>query len=162
LSTAEENEKKFANVHEENAKRTIQAGNGKYLFNLEKAEGFEIGPHYTTSIGQPVRGEKVIVVLVTKPKGTGARLHSHPNEQFNYIIKGHVKFRVADVEGIAGPGDLLYFPANVGHYTVSTEEEDVVFLASKDTTYDISGEALDGTKSGAHYEPGFGPSADKS
>ncbi len=161
MGTAEENEQRYANIHEENAKRIVRAGNGRYLFNLANAEGFEIGPHYTSSRGAPVRGERVMVVLVTKPRGTGARLHTHANEQFNYVIKGHLRFRVADVEGVAGPGDLIYIPANVEHYTIATEEEDVIFYASKDTAYDISGEAVDGTRSGPYYAPGFAPKADR-
>jgi|SRR5665647_1186263 len=154
---AEDTGDKFASVHEDNAKRIAQAGNGKYIFNLAKAEGFAIGPHYTTSVGMPVKGDKVQVVLVHKAKGTGARLHTHPNEQFNYIIQGHVRYQVADQEGIAGPGELLFFPANVPHYTIATEDEDVIFFAAKDNSYDISGEAVDGTRSGAHYDPGFKP-----
>jgi quercetin dioxygenase-like cupin family protein len=97
----------------------------------------------------------VMVCLVTKPKGTGARMHTHANEQFNYIIKGHLKYSIASVEGVAGPGELLFIPANAEHYTISTEEEDVVFYASKDTSFDISGEAVDGTRSGAYFSPGF-------
>lgn len=154
---AEKNEEKYASIHEDNAKRIIQAGDGKYVFNLSKAEVFEIGPHYTSSIAAPVRGQKVMVALVTKPRGTGARLHTHPNEQFNYVIKGHLRYRVADAEGVAGPGELIYIPANVEHYTIATEEEDVVFYASKDTSFDISGEAVDGKKSGAYFAPGFEP-----
>ena len=154
---AEEIVDKYANVHEENAKRIVQAGNGRYVFNLVDAEGFDIGPHYTTSRGLPVRGDKVMVVLATKPRGTGARLHTHPNEQFNYVIKGRLRYRVNDVEGVAGPGELIYIPANTEHYTIATEEEDVVFLAAKDTSFDISGEAVDGTRSGPYYAPGFGP-----
>jgi quercetin dioxygenase-like cupin family protein len=152
---AEDTEKKYESVHEDNAKRIIQAGNGKYVFNLSNLEAFDIGPHYTTSNGAPVKGERVMVCLVTKPKGTGARMHTHPNEQFNYIIKGHLKYSIASVEGVAGPGELLFIPANAEHYTISTEEEDVVFYASKDTSFDISGEAVDGTRSGAYFSPGF-------
>ncbi len=154
----ENTEKKYATVHEDNAKRIVQAGDGKYVFNLLEAEGFDIGPHYTSARGMPVRGDKVQVVLAHKAKGTGARLHTHPNEQFNYILQGHVRYQVADQEGIAGPGTLLYFPANVPHLTIATEEEDVIFFASKDTSFDISGEAVDGTRSGAHFDPGCKPS----
>ena len=104
-----------------------------------------------------VKGEKVQVVLVHKAKGTGALLHTHPNEQCNYNSQGHVRYQVAEQEGIAGPGELLFFPANVPHYTIATEDEDVIFFAAKDNSFDISGEAVDGTRSGAHSDAGFKP-----
>ncbi|MCL4369898.1 MAG: cupin domain-containing protein, partial [Chloroflexi bacterium] len=144
----------------ENAKRSNQAGNGRDRFNLTNAEAFEIGPHYSTSRGAPVRGEKVQVVLVTKPKGTGARLHTHANEQFNLVLQGRLRFHVQGVEGVAGPGELIYIPANARHWTRASEDEDVIFYASKDTSYDISGDAVDGTKSGPYYSPGFEPKED--
>jgi len=52
-------------------------------------------------------------------------------------------------EHICGPGTLLYFPANVVHYTIATEDEDVVFFAVKDMTHGIIGIPVD-AKQGAY------------
>ena len=53
---------------------------------------------------------------------------------------------------------MIHIPANALHYTVATPDEDVIFLACKDTSWGIVGIAED-QKAGAHYDPGFGPEA---
>ena len=58
---------------------------------------------------------------------------------------------------LAPAGTLIYIPANAPHTLVSTPKEDVIFLALKDLSHGIIGKAIDGTMTGAHYEPGFGP-----
>ena len=153
------NEHRFADVLEGTQRKVIKGGSGKYVFNLEKLEHFDIGPHYSSAEGSAVSGERIQVVLVHKRRGTGSRLHTHPNEQFNFVLSGRFKYRVVDVEGIAGPGELIYIPANAHHYVVAVGDEDGSYLAVKDTSYYIAGEAVDGLRSGAHYEPGFEPNA---
>ena len=46
------------------------------------------GTGYSTSKGGVVEGERMLVGYIHKAKGTGSRPHSHPNEQFNYILQG--------------------------------------------------------------------------
>jgi quercetin dioxygenase-like cupin family protein len=95
-----------------------------------------------------------------KPRGTGARPHSHPNEQWNYIVKGKLRVSIeGEPDRVCGPGTLLYFPANKVHNTVALPEEDVVFFVVKDLSHGIKGIPADGKMSGAHYEPGFAPKA---
>lgn len=65
-------------------------------------------------------------------------------------MKGKLRVKVGDQpEHICGPGTLLYFPANVVHYTIATEDEDVVFFAVKDMTHGIIGIPVD-AKQGAY------------
>ena len=143
-------EKEFENIHEETDTLVTRASANECLFNLEEMDQFAIGPHYSSSIGSAVRGKKLQFVLVNKPKGTGSRLHTHANEQFNLVLKGKVKYRVGDKEGIAGPGQLIHIPANAEHYVVTTDEEDAVYFAAKDLAYFVSGDAVDGKKNGAY------------
>jgi oxalate decarboxylase/phosphoglucose isomerase-like protein (cupin superfamily) len=85
--------------------------------------------------------------LVTKKRGTGSNPHHHPNEQWNYIVKGKLRVKVGDEpEQVCGPGTLLYFPANIVHYTIATQDEDVVFFAVKDMTHGIIGIPVDAKK----------------
>ena len=102
----------------------VKAGDGDYIFPLAQMAGIEAG--------------------------TGSNPHHHPNEQWNYIVKGKLRVKVGDQpERICGPGTLLYFPANVVHYTIATEDEDVVFFAVKDMTHGIIGIPVD-AKQGAY------------
>ncbi len=134
----------------------IKGGDGKYIFPMTEMSKIEAGVGYSTAIGPVVEGERMQCGLITKPRGTGSRPHLHPNEQWNYIVKGTLRVKVGDQpEQLCGPGTLLYFPANIVHYTISTPEEDVIFFAVKDMTHGIIGKAADGTMAGGHFDPGF-------
>ena len=134
-----------------------KAGAGKYHFDFARLEKVNAGTGYSTSHGGVVEGERMLVGLIDKPRGTGSRMHSHPNEQFNYVVKGTLKGSVNGVPVLAPAGTLVYIPANAPHTLVATPEEDVIFLALKDLSHGIIGMAVDGKMSGPHYEPGFSP-----
>ena len=136
----------------------VKAGDGQFIFDLARMDKVEAGTGYSSAQGPVIEGERMQCALVTKKRGTGSRPHLHPNEQWNYIVKGTLRVKVADQpERLCGPGTLLYFPANIVHYTIATQDEDVVFFAVKDLSHGIVGMAADGTMAGPHYDPGFGP-----
>lgn len=124
----------------------------KYFFRFDEEQQIDVGPGYSTGKGALVQGEKVQVALVHKSRGTGANAHTHPNEQFNYVVKGTLKAMVDGQEDMVGPGGLIYIPANAVHYTIATPEEDVIFLACKDMSWGIAGEPVD-KDAGAFYGP---------
>jgi len=128
----------------------VKAGDGDYIFPLTQMAGIEAGTGYSTGAGPVVEGERMQCALVSKKRSTGSNPHHHPNEQWNYIVKGKLRVKVGDQpERICGPGTLLYFPANIVHYTIATDEEDVVFFAVKDRTHGIIGTPVD-PKKGAY------------
>lgn len=136
----------------------VKGGNGNYIFDLPRMAAIAAGVGYSTAQGPVVEGERMQCALVTKARGTGSRPHLHPNEQWNYIVRGTLRVKVGDgPEQLCGPGTLLYFPANIVHYTIATQDEDVVFFAVKDLSHGIIGKAADGTMAGGHYDAGFGP-----
>ncbi len=135
----------------------VKAGNGRYHFRMAKLKKVDAGTGYSTSHGGVLEGERMLVGYIHKPRGTGSRMHSHKNEQFNYVVKGTLKGSVNGKRVVAPAGTLIYIPANAPHTLVSTPEEDVIFLALKDLSQGIIGKAVDGTMTGPHYEPGFEP-----
>ena len=135
----------------------VKAGNGKYHFRMAKLKKVDAGTGYSTSHGGVLEGERMLVGYIHKPRGTGSRMHSHKNEQFNYVVKGTLKGSVNGKKVVAPAGTLIYIPANAPHTLVSTRDEDVIFLALKDLSQGIIGKAVDGTMAGPHYEPGFEP-----
>jgi quercetin dioxygenase-like cupin family protein len=135
----------------------VKAGNGKYHFRMAKLKKVDAGTGYSTSHGGVLEGERMLVGYIHKPRGTGSRMHSHKNEQFNYVVKGTLKGSVNGKRVLAPAGTLIYIPANAPHTLVSTPDEDVIFLALKDLSQGIIGKAVDGTMTGPHYEPGFEP-----
>lgn len=136
----------------------VKAGDGEYLFDFDELEQLDAGPGYSTGTGGVIEGERIQVGLIHKPRGTGSRLHKHPNEQFNYVLQGTLRVKVGDQEEqIAGPGAVIYLPADVPHRTIATPEEDVLFYVVKDLTHGIIGNPVDDSSSEPHYDPGFEP-----
>ncbi len=136
----------------------IRAGNGKYHFRMAKLKKVPAGTGYSTSHGGVVEGARILVGYIHKPRGTGSRMHSHKNEQLNYVLQGTLKGTVNGKRVVAPAGTLIYIPANAPHNLVSsTKDKDVIFLAIKDLSQGIIGMAVDGTMTGPHYEKGFGP-----
>ena len=135
----------------------IKAGDGKYHFRVANIKKIAAGTGYSTSHGGVVEGARMLFGYIHKPRGTGSRMHSHPNEQFNYVVQGTLKGSVNGKRVLAPAGTLIYIPANAPHTLVSTPDADVIFLALKDLSHGIIGKAVDGTMAGPHFEPGFGP-----
>jgi len=117
----------------------------------------EAGTGYSTSRGGVLEGERMQAGLIHKARGTGSRPHSHPNEQFNYVLQGTLKVEMDGQEFLVPAGTVVYVPANMVHSMVSTPQEDVIFYVVKDLTHAIIGMAADGTMAGPHYDPGFEP-----
>ena len=139
----------------------IKGGNGKYKFDLARVRKVAAGTGYSTAHGGVVEGERMLVGYIHKPRGTGSRMHTHKNEQFNLVVKGTLKGSVNGKRVVAPAGTLIYIPANAPHTLVSTPDEDVIFVAIKDRSQGIIGNAVDGTMSGPAYLRGFEPGAKK-
>jgi quercetin dioxygenase-like cupin family protein len=110
----------------------------------------------SSTVGAVLTGERIILTLGTQARGSGAKPHTHPNEQFNYIVQGTM---VNEIEGelvFAGPGTLLHTPTLAVHTGLACPDEDLVFLAIKDTRHGIVGPPVDGQYTGPNYLPGFG------
>jgi quercetin dioxygenase-like cupin family protein len=138
----------------------VKGGDGKYHFRMANLKKVPAGTGYSTSHGGVVEGERMLVGYIHKPRGTGSRMHTHKNEQFNYVVRGTLVGSVNGKRVKAPAGTLIYIPANAPHTLVaSPDDEDVIFLAIKDLSQGIIGRAVDGTMSGPHYEQGFVPKA---
>jgi quercetin dioxygenase-like cupin family protein len=136
----------------------VRAGNGKYHFRMDKLKKVPAGTGYSTSHGGVVEGARILVGYIHKPRGTGSRMHSHNNEQLNYVLRGTLVGSVNGKKVVAPAGTLIYIPAKAPHNLVaSPRDKDVIFLAIKDLSQGIIGMAVDGTMTGPHYEKGFGP-----
>ena len=135
-----------------------RAGRGRYQFTLAEVEDVPAGTGYSTSHGGVVEGERMLVGYIRKERGTGSRMHTHKNEQFNYVVRGTLVGSVNGKKVVAPAGTLIYIPANAPHTLVAApDDEDVIFIAIKDLSQGIIGKAVDGTMSGPHYEKGFDP-----
>ena len=135
----------------------IKAGHGRYVFDLARLNTIDVGPGYSTAHGPVIEGERIQVGLIRMPKGTGARPHSHPNEQWIYVIQGTLECEVDGMRSRVTPGSLIYIPADTVHSALATPEEDVIFFTAKDMSHGIIGTAVDTSISSPAYAPGFEP-----
>jgi quercetin dioxygenase-like cupin family protein len=135
----------------------IQAGNGRYTFDLARLRAIDAGPGYSTAHGPVVEGERIQIGLMRMPRGTGGRPHSHPNEQWVYVIQGTLETEVDGVQARAPAGTLIYIPASIVHSALATPDQDVIFLTAKDMTHGIIGIPVDTSVSAPLYAPGFEP-----
>ena len=116
-----------------------RAGAGEYLFDLAKVNHILGGPDYSTANGACVEGDRMIVGLMRMPAGTGAAAHSHPNEQWIYILEGTFHATVGDKTIEAKPGSVVYVPADVVHSAKAGDAGDVVFFTVKDASHSLHG-----------------------
>jgi quercetin dioxygenase-like cupin family protein len=137
----------------------IKAGNGQYTFDLAHLTAIDAGPGYSTAHGPVVEGERMQIGLIRMPRGTGARPHSHPNEQWVYVMQGTLESEVEGVKSRVSAGSLIYIPANAVHSALATPEQDVIFLTAKDMSHGIVGTAIDASISAPAYAPGFEPTS---
>ena len=127
----------------------------KYFYDWNALEKTMFASDYSSAFGSVIMGERMQVAMVHKERGTGSRLHSHPNEQFNYVLKGEIRARVEDEETMMRPGDLVLIPANAAHYLVAVSEGGADYFVAKDTTWGIAGAAVDGQNTGAHFDQDY-------
>ena len=134
-----------------------KAGGGRYTFDLAELDTIDAGPGYSTAHGPVIEGERMQIGLMRMPRGTGGRPHSHPNEQWVYVIQGTLESEVDGVKSRVPAGSLIYIPANVVHSALATPDADVVFLTAKDMSHGIVGTAVDASISAPRYARGFEP-----
>ena len=111
-----------------------RAGPGEHVFDLAAIDPIKGGPDYSS-----VEGDRMIVALMRMPAGTGAELHSHPNEQWIYVLEGTFRATIDGKEIEAKAGSLLYVPANIIHGGRATPDADVVFFTVKDASHSLHG-----------------------
>jgi quercetin dioxygenase-like cupin family protein len=116
-----------------------RAGAGEYLFELAKVNRIKGGPAYSTAEGACIEGDRMIVALMRMQAGTGAEPHSHPNEQWIYILEGTFKAKIGGKVVEARPGSVLYIPSNTIHSGKATAEADVLFFTVKDASHSLHG-----------------------
>ena len=115
----------------------------------------------SSTVGAVLKGEHIICTLGRQARGTGAKAHTHPNEQFNYILQGVM---MSDIEGdrvFARPGTILHTPGSVVHTGLACPDEDLIFFAIKDTRSGIIGPPVDGEYNGPNCFAGFGSRSDE-
>lgn len=116
---------------------------GEYLFSFEKQNQIMGGPAYSPVFGGCIEGDRMIVALMRYPAGKPSDAHSHPNEQWIFILEGELEMEFDDKWRKGKPGDVFYVPAGKIHKARNESRSDCVFFTCKDASH-----GLHGTKAG--------------
>ena len=111
--------------------------------------------------GAVLSGDRIICTLGRQARGTGAKAHSHPSEQFNYVLAGVM---MSDIEGdrvFASKGMILHTPGSAVHSGLACPDEDLVFLAIKDARSGVISPHVDGQYDGPNCFAGYGSRSDE-
>ena len=111
----------------------------------------------STSFGAALSGERVHVAVIGKVRATGTKLHTHPNEQFSFVLQGRARYEIDGQTAEAPTGSVTHIPPGTVHGVVAYPEDDVVTFVAKDTSHGMSGPPIDGKEDGPVYWPGFDP-----
>jgi quercetin dioxygenase-like cupin family protein len=116
-----------------------RAGPGEYVFNLHNVNKIMGGPGYSPVFGGCVEGERMIVALMRYPAGEPSEPHSHPNEQWIFILEGELEMNFDGRWHKARPGEVFYVPAGKVHQAANNGDKDVVFFTCKDASAGLHG-----------------------
>ncbi len=120
-----------------------KAGKGSYYFDVAALTGIEAGPGYAPTFGPVVEGELTQVGVMTIPAGQKSAPHTHPNEQWIYLMAGRLEAVVDGERREVGPGELIYIPAGTVHSVDVLPGEDAKFFTCKDLRHGIAGTPVD-------------------
>src|SRR5437867_1922990 len=88
-----------------------RAGPGEHLFDMHNVNRIMGGPGYSPVFGGCVEGDRMIVALMRYPAGQPSDAHSHPNEQWIFILEGELEMQFDGKWYHGGPGHVFYVPA---------------------------------------------------
>lgn len=111
----------------------------KYVVDFDRMPTEAVLGTTSTGEGASFTGERIYCGLVTKKTGTGSKPHFHPDETFNYVIKGSLRVNMDGQDFVVPTGRLLHILANMVHMAVATDEGDATYLVWRDRTGELQG-----------------------
>lgn len=79
---------------------------------------------------QVIHSDTMTIARIDLKRGAMVPEHAHLNEQISMVERGAVKFVLAGVEKVIGPGDILRIPPHVPHSAEALEDSVAVDLFS--------------------------------
>jgi len=88
------------------------------------------GPHEWLCRSDLTAADRLALVRVHMPPGTGHAFHRHPAmEEIIYVVSGRAEQWVDEESRILGVGEIAHIPSDMVHATYNAGEETLVFLA---------------------------------
>lgn len=104
----------------------------KYVVDFHNMPKATVLGQTSSGKGSSFNGERIYCALVTKMPGTGSKPHFHPDETFNYLLKGALQVEMDGEAFVVPAGCLLHIPANMVHTAVATDDGEATYLVWRD------------------------------
>ena len=104
----------------------------KYLnqFSMNKIEKTDAGYQYWF-VDKNLADGKTLKMSVVKPHSATHPPHSHPEEEFFFVLQGKMEFYLNGQRRIVGPLTSLYVPPNVEHGIRNVGDTEAKYLVIK-------------------------------
>jgi quercetin dioxygenase-like cupin family protein len=79
-------------------------------------------PEHSKARGPVVRGQQTELARVRIRKGEGAEVHSHPEEQWVYVLEGRLRVTLGETTYDVGVGEGSFHPSGVSHGSEALED----------------------------------------
>jgi quercetin dioxygenase-like cupin family protein len=100
------------------------------VFSKEKIETTDAGYQYWF-VDKALAGGKTLKMSVVKPHSATHSPHSHPEEEFFFVLEGKVEFFLNGERKVVGPFSSLYCPSNVEHGIRNVGDTEAKYLVVK-------------------------------
>lgn len=88
------------------------------------------GPHHWLCRPGIVDNQRLALVRVHMPPGTGHAFHRHPTlEEIIYVVEGRAEQWVDQTRQVLEAGEMAHIPVNMVHGTYNPFDQPMVFLA---------------------------------
>ena len=100
----------------------------KYFHHWDELDSEQHGLPASLCRIKAITGEKLQLIWARFEPGGEYEMHSHPHEQFSFLIAGRMLLTVGDEQKQVAPGDIWYAPPNVVHGGELLGDEPVIFV----------------------------------
>jgi len=83
--------------------------------SLLKFSALPARPLFPGATGRYAHTEKMTLGEVDLAASAVVPPHSHPHDQFSYVLAGHVEFTVGSETRVLGPGECAVVPGGTSH-----------------------------------------------
>jgi quercetin dioxygenase-like cupin family protein len=100
------------------------------MFEASKSEKTDAGYQYWF-VDKALAGGKTLKMSVVKPHSATHAPHSHPEDEFFFVLEGKVEFFLNGKTMIVGPYSSLYCPPNIEHGIRNVGDTEAKYLVVK-------------------------------
>ena len=100
------------------------------VFSKDKIEKTAVGYQYWF-VDKTLADGKTLKMSVVKPHAATHAPHSHPEEEFFFVIEGKVEFFLNGERKVVGPFSSFYCPPNVQHGIRNVGDTEAKYLVVK-------------------------------